>query len=288
MINTEDKLKLFANEFSDIKDANLREFAKELVSNADDYFFTVAASTSGKYHPQFDLGDGGLVRHTRCVIFFAESIATSLMMNQHDTDLLIIAALAHDIKKLGNGGSKHTVGNHPTCAKEYVELTQSLKPHLMTKEDCIKVCGAVESHMGKWGHESDGLPLPQTEFEKALQCADYIASRKEILDFNFRSTEEVNIEAPVNEGFKGNLKDYVLEFGKHKGKTLEEIKPSGYLDWMVKQEDFFNKEAQSIARQYLDSLKGGKAVVEQPSQKTVTTYEPPQSDITIDPDDLPF
>lgn len=285
MVKEEDKLKLFVNEFNDIKDENLREFAKELISHADDYFFTVAASTTGKYHPQFDLGDGGLVRHTRCVTFFAECIADSHMFSEHDRDLLIIAALAHDIKKLGNGGSKYTVGNHPTCAKEYIELTRILKPELISKEDCDKVCAAVESHMGKWGHESDNLPLPQTEFEKALQSADYIASRKEILDFNFRPTDEVHIEAPKPQKYNGNPKDYVLEFGKHKGKTLEEIKSTGYLDWVAKQETFFNKEAQDIIKEYLGMPveKGDEA-----QKISIEKILEPATVTSGEVDDLPF
>ena len=66
-----EKISVFINELNYIKDDNLNAFAKELIANAEDYFFTVPASSSGKYHPQFSLGVGGLVRHTRCVAYFA-------------------------------------------------------------------------------------------------------------------------------------------------------------------------------------------------------------------------
>ena len=55
------------------------------------------------------MGDGGLVRHTRCVAYFAKWLAESFCMTQEDSDLLIIAALAHDIKKQGNGKTNYTV-----------------------------------------------------------------------------------------------------------------------------------------------------------------------------------
>ncbi len=67
----EDKIKFLANEISDISDGKVKEFAKKMVEEADDYFFIVPASSSGKYHPSFDLGDGGLVRLTRCVVYYS-------------------------------------------------------------------------------------------------------------------------------------------------------------------------------------------------------------------------
>ena len=133
--------------------------------------------------------------------------------------------------------------------------------------------------MGKWGAK-DGLPSPESEFDKCLQVADYIASRKEILDFNFRPTENVSIEKPpVNEStFDGNPADYVLNFGKHRGKTLREVEPTGYLDWMVGQEEFFNKEAQEMARKYLSQ---SKTTQDAPKEKPVPVT------VSVD-DDLPF
>ena len=255
-MNKKDKVKLFINELNDIKDKNLRKFAEKVIENAEDYFFTIAASTTGKYHPKFDLGDGGLMRHTRLVEYLAVCEAISRMFTEHDTDLLIIAALAHDIKKLGNNGSRYTVVSHPLIAAQYLEELYEKNKNLISESDLKKVCGAVKSHMGQWGGK-DGLPIPKDDFEFALQAADYIASRREWLDFDFRPTEEVKKEVITEEKeekYKGNPKDYVLQFGKHKGETLEQVQPSGYLDWMVAQEDFFNKEAQEMAKKYLESI----------------------------------
>ena len=93
MIQKEDRVKLFINELNDITETKVRDFAKILIENADDYFFEIAASTTGKYHPQFDLGVGGLVRHTRCVAFMAECEAKSRMFSEHETNLLIVAEI---------------------------------------------------------------------------------------------------------------------------------------------------------------------------------------------------
>ena len=297
---------MFANEIGDIYDKDLKELATELIANADDYFFTVPASSSGKYHPPFDLGCGGLVRHTRCVAFMAMSIAESHCMSTLDRDSLIVAAIAHDIKKQGNGNGNHTVFEHPIYAKNYV-LEIHKKINSAVPVDVVeKIANAVHSHMGKWGHDKEfikgnnPLPMPSNEFEFALQTADYIASRKEIVDFKFRDTEAVvavieqptNVEKkPITEMSLFELENYEMPFGKHKGKTLKEIKPTGYLDWILKQTDFANKDTQEIVRAYFNKLResvtsdGREKVKEE--NKTYIAETASQS-LPIDEDDLPF
>ena len=304
MISREDKIKMFINEIGDIKDADLKAFATELIANADDYFFVVPASSSGKYHPPFDLGDGGLVRHTRLVAYMARSLAESYCFSDYDTDCLIVAALAHDIKKQGNGDTGHTVWDHPILAMHYVQEIYGKTNFNVPADTIEKICNAVSSHMGKWGNEprfckgNTPLPMPVTEFDKALQAADYVASRKEITDFKFRDTEEVNIVAqpkpslpPVNEMSLFELENYQMPFGKHKGKTLREVKPTGYLDWMLKQTDFANKDTQEIVRAYFNKLResvtsDGREKVKEENKAYVT--ENASQSLPIDEDDLPF
>ena len=295
---------MFINEIGDIKDADLKAFATELIANADDYFFVVPASSSGKYHPPFDLGDGGLVRHTRLVAYMARSLAESYCFSDYDTDCLIVAALAHDIKKQGNGDTGHTVWDHPILAMHYIQDIYGKTSFNVPAETIAKISNAVSSHMGKWGNEprfckgNTPLPMPVTEFDKALQAADYVASRKEITDFKFRDTEDVNIVAqpksvlpPVNEMSLFELENYQMPFGKHKGKTLREVKPTGYLDWMLKQTDFANKDTQEIVRAYFNKLResvtsdGRKKVKEE--NKAYAAENVSQS-LPIDEDDLPF
>jgi uncharacterized protein (DUF3820 family) len=286
MMNREDKIKLFINEINDIKDSNLRAFATELIASAPDYFFIVPASSSGKYHPPFDLGEGGLVRHTRCVAFIAKSVAESYCYNDRDTDMLIVAALAHDIQKQGSGDGKHTVWEHPELAMKYVWDIYESNKFDIPKGDIEKIANAVHSHMGKWGNNpsflkgNKPLPMPKTEFEMALQVSDYIASRKEITEFAFRETEVVDLPTapkskPASEMSLMELEMYEMPFGKHKGKTLKEVKPTGYLDWMVKQTDFNNKETQEIVKAYFDKLKslGTNNSAAQEEKKTLSAEE---------------
>ena len=271
-MKTKTKLEMFANEIGCIKNDNLQSFAKILIANADDYFFTVPASSSGRYHPSFSLGDGGLVRHTQCVVYWAICQAESLNFNDEDTDLLIIAALMHDIKKQGNNEGS-TVREHPLLAADYVMdvYENNTQLNLITIDQVIKICDAVRSHMGKWEYlpqytrGKEPYPMPSNDFEKALQSADYIASRKAVLEFDFSQTQirakqilkekkEININ--VDAYTLQDLEVIQLPFGKHKGKMFKEVLETGYLDWMTEQTNFSYKTEQRLAKRYLELVQG--------------------------------
>jgi uncharacterized protein (DUF3820 family) len=300
-----EKISVFINELNYIKDDNLNAFARELIANAEDYFFTVPASSSGKYHPQFSLGVGGLVRHTRCVAYFAMGAGESYNFDQHTTDLLVIAALAHDIKKQGHISNGHTVREHPLYGADYVIEMQNKFPNFITKEDAEKIAGAVRSHMGKWEGTREWVkdttkelfPMPKDGFEQALQMADYVASRKYILSFQFDETEYTITEndIPAKEVIDPSkmslfeLENYIIPFGKHKGKTLRETKPTGYLEWMLKQVDFNNKETQDIVRAYYNKLQesvtsNGREKVKEENISYIEQTKMTQDEI----DNLPF
>ena len=190
-MNQLDKIKLFNNELNSISDTNLREFATQLILHAPDYFFTIAATSSGKYHPEFARRVGGLVKHTKCVCFYAMCNIESFGLSKHDKDLIIIAALAHDIKKQGDS-KNHTVWEHPELAHDFIIEMRNNFSHLISEEDAIIIANAVLCHMGKWANYNEFIgakkayPMPQTLFEYALQSADYIASRKELILFDFK------------------------------------------------------------------------------------------------------
>lgn len=293
MVSQEDRLKLFINELNEISEENLRKFAEELIVNADDYFFTIAASTTGKYHPKFDLGTGGLVRHTRCVVFFAICEATSRCFSDHEKNMLIVSALAHDIKKLGDGKGKYTVPDHPKWAAEYIKDTNK-RTMLLSSDDENTIGNIVYSHMGKWGAQ-DGMPMPQTDLEKALQAADYIASRKEILDFDFKPTEQVVI---VEE--KKGPGDFYIDFGKKSGKTIKEVYEEeksnlsgGYLMWMINMENFNKADARIAAIEYLNEVgalpdKFKSELKKEQQEVTPSVKENVEFKTSDESDDLPF
>lgn len=195
-MNRDNKIAMFVNEINDIVDDDLRKLATEIIAGADDYFFTIPASSTGKNHPKFSLGEGGLVRHTKCVVYMVKCLCESFVIDEYKRDMLIVAALAHDIKKQGDmaEGVGYTVHEHPRIAAQYVYQTYCIfSDDIDTFGGIVEIiCNAISSHMGKWGaypkyiKDKNPLPMPSNEFEKILQAADYLASRKEILDFKFR------------------------------------------------------------------------------------------------------
>lgn len=190
-MDRKDKIAMFINEINDIADDGLRNLATEILANADDYFFTIPASSTGKNHPPFSSGEGGLVRHTKCVVYMVKCLCESFDIDEYKRDMLIVAAIAHDIKKQGDEGVGHTVHEHPLLAARYVCKVYATSGIIIRNGVVSIIADMISSHMGKWGAnpkyigDKKPLPLPESDCAKILQAADYIASRREILDFDF-------------------------------------------------------------------------------------------------------
>lgn len=175
----------FIKTIDTIKNEELREFAHFCIGNIPAYFWSIPASSSGKYHPVTDLGEGGLVRHSLMVYRIALDLLTQNDIT--DTtfcDMVKFAALFHDCCKAGahNDPAPNTVHEHPTLAVILLsEIADSFQPTKALEEILAEICGAIETHMGRWTtskYSSIELPTPETELEKLVHTADYIASRK--------------------------------------------------------------------------------------------------------------
>lgn len=179
----------FNAEIEKIHDEKLKNACMEMVKKIPDYFWTAPASSSGKYHPECDLDDGGLVRHSIMVATCADDLVTcEMFVRESDVnrDIARVAALFHDSWKNGkadeNGAyGDHTVHEHPKIASEFVreELTAAEIDDLKVE----MISGAIYTHMGKWcvsKYSDVALSKPRTDFEKLLHLADYVASRKYI------------------------------------------------------------------------------------------------------------
>ncbi len=190
-MNKKQKEEVFKNEYLYIEDNRLRDDAKYLISNLPDYFFEVDASSTGKYHPKYAQGDGGLSRHVKSACKFAYELLSNPIIGKpyssRDKDLIIIALLIHDGLKYGNGEKeKYTRFDHPILASNFVK--ENKKELNMTDDDIEKVANAVASHMGPWNvnnYSDVVLPLPRAPMEKFVHMCDYLASRRFInLDFD--------------------------------------------------------------------------------------------------------
>ena len=69
--------KNFKTELYQIESVVLRKLLIRVLNVVPEYFWEIPASSTGKHHPIFALGKGGLVRHTKACV----KIATELFRN---------------------------------------------------------------------------------------------------------------------------------------------------------------------------------------------------------------
>lgn len=191
------RLDIFKKEINYIKDSNRRRDLKSLIELLPEYFFEVPASSTGKYHPSFALGDGGLVRHTKVAVRMAVELLNNncvgMKFNEKDRDLIIMALVLHDGVKSGMVKSKYTKAEHPLLVSK---LIMENKDKLSLEIDDIrKMCSMIESHMGEWNTDpytkEEILPVPRTAEQRFVHMCDYLASRK-FLDVKFIDNDIVD------------------------------------------------------------------------------------------------
>lgn len=173
-------MKLFERELALIKSETLRKVVYDYMSDADyvpDYFWTDGASASGKFHPKFSHGIGGLVRHTKAVVMFAEELlrmSSYAYMREEYKDYVIAACIIHDTVKYGwdKEIDKSQYADHADNAaksfEEYCKNYTNYTPHYLLLQ-------AVRSHMGQWSTDREDRPF--TSVDRCVHMADYMASR---------------------------------------------------------------------------------------------------------------
>ena len=189
-------VKLFEREINLIVNEELRMAVKSYMDEATpDYFWTDGASSSGKYHPQFSQGVGGLVRHTKAVVMFAEELlrmSSYAYMKEEYKDYVIAACLVHDTAKYGlEEYDKSEYKNHAANAADRFEewcYEEDYRVHYLLLQ-------AMRSHMGQWSTDKEDRPF--TSVDSCVHMADYMASRSFIA--NPAITEEYNRVMAENE-----------------------------------------------------------------------------------------
>lgn len=181
--------------------ATLSGDLRELVLSTPipDYFWSIPSSSSGKYHPEDEICEGGLVRHTLKTVKVAKDtmavikdmLSTNIeILNEEydyvgqlltlagniskkDREYAIAALFLHDSYKNGNPNVGHTIHEHPIVAAQAV--SKVLNP-------CANIVARlIVSHMGRWNTSKYSeviLPTPEDDLQKFVHLCDYIASRK--------------------------------------------------------------------------------------------------------------
>jgi hypothetical protein len=186
------KKDVFNVELDRIKNDNVRESTETVLEMIPDYFYEIPASSSGKYHPIFSLGDGGLVRHVKVAMRVLEEMFRDTAFGEYDDytkDLIRMSLLLHDGFKSGLTNSGHTCSEHPVLMSNFILEN---KDKLSISEDDSKfVASLILTHMGPWNTDKQGnviMPVPKTREELLVHLCDYIASRN-FLNVSFEDNE---------------------------------------------------------------------------------------------------
>ena len=76
-----ERLEVLKDEINYIKDDRVKESLIYMINKLPDYFFTVEAASTGKYHPSYAQGEGGLLRHSKA----AMRIGYELLSKKYDS-----------------------------------------------------------------------------------------------------------------------------------------------------------------------------------------------------------
>lgn len=232
-MNRAEKIAVFQPLLDKFETEEMRLYCEDMIATIPDYIFEIPSSTSSKFHNATQCQPHGQIYH---IIMFGEIMNHRLNIKGNkekfkspiQRDAMRCTPIFHDALKCGENGS-HTVFEHPLIAGKWVRETKvehDIDDKI--KEAIARMC---ERHSGEWvtSKKSDTvLPEPENAMELFVHECDYLSSRN-------------NIDMPIPEYLKmcfgevelPDINEYIVEFGKHKGKTLIEINEidSGWIRW---------------------------------------------------------
>ena len=191
------KKEIFYDEINYIKDENLRKSLGELIELLPDYFFREPAASTGKYHPSYAQGEGGLLRHTKAAIRIGYELLSDLSIGKKYTsrekDLMLMALLLHDGFKKGLVEERYTRFDHPLIASKVI--LDNYEKVGLSLEDATFISDAIKTHMGDYTVDYNGnevLEKPHTKYQNFVHMCDFLASRKCLLvAFNEHNNIEI-------------------------------------------------------------------------------------------------
>lgn len=183
MKNKEDALRIFGKETDLIKDDSIRNGVCRILIENEDQLRVQPTSLSALYHPK----DPTVMEHLKRTVWFAHELAREFDITGEDYDILISAALLHDIGlmeitapgKIEAPGWKYypetnfsrkldgAMEMHPI----YGSIIIGKKPFKCSR----RIQNLVEVHMEHWYNKTCRLPNDLLEY--CVCIADYLASR---------------------------------------------------------------------------------------------------------------
>lgn len=174
---------VFKNELGYIKSNKIRNACLEIIKLLPDYFFEIPASSTGKYHPEYALGDGGLLRHTKAAVRIGYELLQDPSIGDKYTseekDMMLMALLLHDGLKSGMPKEKYTRFDHPLLICDLIMDSEEVLG--LEVEEIEFICDAIKTHMGNWTTDYNGVEVlekPKTKYQNFVHMCDFLASKK--------------------------------------------------------------------------------------------------------------
>jgi hypothetical protein len=173
-------------EVDKIRYIEIQKFVKAILLKCDDTNATGSASSSGKYHPSHELGEGGLVRHAKSVARNVERMLQCMPQYDGDEEWSIVygAAILHDFCKYKKD-QKFTQEDHPRLM---ADMIRDMAAHderfgwAPGTDYTDRMADCVASHMSRWNKlkymKGDDLQTPRNPEQMILPYADMLASSK--------------------------------------------------------------------------------------------------------------
>ena len=177
------KEEVFKIELDYINSDKIKNACIQMINLLPDYFFEIPASSTGKYHPTYALGEGGLLRHSKAAVRIGYELLQDPSIGDKYTsdekDMMLMALLLHDGLKSGLPKEKYTRFDHPLLICDLIMDNEEILGLEVEKIEFI--CDAIKTHMGNWTTDYNGVEVlekPKTKYQNFVHMCDYLASKK--------------------------------------------------------------------------------------------------------------
>ncbi len=188
---------LFIDELDLIENEDYASSLLEIINALPEYWLEKPASSTGKYHPKYALGEGGLLRHSKAAMRIGYDLLSDPCIGEKYTskekDLMLMSLLVHDGIKYGIPEEKYTRFDHPILMANFVK--EKHQEFHLSKEDAEFMADVIKTHMGSWTKDYNGIEVlepPKTKYQNFVHMCDFLASRK-MLNVEFDKENHISV-----------------------------------------------------------------------------------------------
>lgn len=172
-----------------IYDETVKSFVRAVLLRAKNFWY-IPSSFTGEDHPPDEHGAGGNLLHTKRVVRIVVLICTAQDRVYFEKDLMIAAAILHDLMKGGESeDAPQDSPMHPYGVDAIVEQLRAededsvslvrSNSALLEEEYVQQILRLIRTHLGRWSPVPETVPI--TTLEWALHTADLIATNLHII-----------------------------------------------------------------------------------------------------------